>query len=109
MSESHSHPHVSAPAVRQASVESKMMFLEQRLSMKAQEIHNLENADIEKTALLNDLMGENSAMQAAINQITVENRLLRKRLGLDELGVLEITDEEANGFEEAPAEVGSEE
>lgn len=106
---SQNHEPVPAPEQRQPSLMSMNIMLNQQLDAKAQEIRNLEANQVARAAFINDLMGENSAMQAAMDQISAENRLLRKRLGLDELGALELTDEEANDFEEAPVEVGVEE
>jgi hypothetical protein len=96
MSESHENQNENHPAPpRNPSPESIINMLNSRLNQKAQEIRNLEDGDVYKSALLNDMANENAALTAAIDQVTAENRTLRERLGIDPLGPIEPVDEES--------------
>jgi hypothetical protein len=94
MSESHENQNENKPVPsRNPSPESIINMLNSRLNQKAQEIRNLEDGDVYKSALLNDITNENAALTAAMDQIATENRTLRERLGIDPLGPIDSVDE----------------
>jgi len=95
MSDSHEHAHNDSerPApLPQPSPESYIGMLKQRLEAKTTEISRLEDIEVQFAACINDLITEKNTMVSIINQITTENRELRKRLGIDELAVIETVE-----------------
>jgi len=94
MSENHDHPHIPVEP-RQPSAQNKINMLNQLLDQKAMIIRQMELGDVDKTALLNDVIGENIALQAAMDQIRAENLTLRERLGIDPLGAIEPSDSDS--------------
>jgi hypothetical protein len=68
--------------------------LNKSLDQRANEVRQLQDREVYLIALIEDLESENTGLKAGIDQITAENRVLRKRLGLDEVGVVDLTDAE---------------
>lgn len=95
MSENHDQQSQDMPSPKQASPQTVITMLNQRLDEKAQHIRRLEDAEIALAALVNDFSNENAAMKAAMDQIAAENKTLRERLGIDELGAIESVDSDS--------------
>lgn len=89
MNENNEHNHDNQMMEPQPSSQSMILMLNQRLDQKATDVRRLENSEVEKAAVINDLMSENATLIAAMDQITTENRSLRERLGLDEIGAID--------------------
>jgi septal ring factor EnvC (AmiA/AmiB activator) len=93
----HDHPQPAQPQQpeRQASNQSMIAGLNQRLDQKMQELRVMENREVELAAVVADMEAELAGMRAALDQVVTENRVLRKRLELPESGAIELSDAEA--------------
>jgi hypothetical protein len=76
-----------------------------RLNEKKEIVRQLEDHLAFHEAFVNELLAGEAAMTAAMDQISAENRILRRRLGLPEAGALDLTDEEAADLEGTGAQV----
>lgn len=81
------------PPPRQASPQTVIVLLNQRLDQKAQEARQHEDQIVALSALCSDLTNENAAMTAANDQLKAENEELRERLGLSPDGALSDPEE----------------
>lgn len=94
----HPHEHEHAPPQQRPSAQAVIERLNARLTEKANEIRQIEDREVFWQALADDRGNELAALRAVADQVTVENRTLRRRLGIPELGALELTEEEAGSI-----------
>ena len=112
MSDSHDHPQEqhsqnAVPVVvppRTASQGTMITMLRQRIEEKMAYIARLEDTEVNLAAVANDLQNENAALIGMLDQVRAENSILRKRLGLDEVGAIEPLEGEGEQAEESVEE-----
>lgn len=96
MSDNHQHaaqPIQMQQAPRRPADERIIARLNMSLDARATEIRSLQDQLTFQQALSDELVAENTGYQAALDQVTTENRILRQRLGLPEVGAVDLEDE----------------